>query len=303
MAYRPEWDEKRGGGSSLGGLSAWFRGLSGVGLILVLTFGAFVVQLLIAKSQGGDLLGYWFGLRAWWPGEGAIRELADGTVVVERGAGASFNLLFPVQLVSYMFVHSVGSLWHVAGNMLYVFIFGRELEAALGRNGFLRLYFAGGIVGGLACWVAAMIDQSWVPIVGASGAVYALMLLYTLKWPRRTFILFPLPIPIPVWILAAWRIFGDLNGLVTGATGVAFLAHLGGALVGFLWFKRGDVVAQVDTTRRRVKAEKQVARDSGDRREMDRILAKIQSEGLGSLSGSEREFLNKRSRELRKERD
>jgi len=88
-------------------------------------------------------------------------------------------------------------------------------------------------------------------------------------------------------------------GFAAGAGTTAHLAHLGGALMGFVWFRRGDVVAQVQMKRRREKAQKHAEAHSSERREMDRILAKIQTSGLSSLDKAERSFLDRRSRELR----
>lgn len=283
MAFRPEWYKDQPRRRSFGGMADW----SAVRLILTLTFGVFVLQFLVARTTGSDLLATWLGLRSWWP------DPAGGT--------GGFNLLFPVQLVSYMLVHSLGSgIWHIGGNMLFLFFFGRELEAQLGKAGLLRLYLTGGIVGGLAMWVTGLVVGHTVPTIGASGAVYAVMVLYALRWPRRTIlILFPFPIPVPVILMVGFKIAMDLNGLILGGSATAYLAHLGGAVVGWLWFRQGDVVGRLQQKARQVKQEKVAAADSDDRREMDRILRKIQAEGLTSLSTSERTFLERRSRELK----
>jgi membrane associated rhomboid family serine protease len=242
---------------------------------------------LMGRSGGLDPLADLLGLRAW----------------IETGptGGPSdkvFNLFFPVQLVTYMVVHSL-SLSHVGFNMLYLWFFGRELEATMGKQGFLRFYITGGVVGGLAQWVLNMTQGDAFPVVGASGAVYAVLALYALKWPRRTMIIFPILIPIPVIFILGFKVVGDLMGFLEGAPGVAFLAHLGGAAVGLLWFRRGDVVARAQDTVKRKRNEKVLAAESDDRREMDRILRKIQASGLTSLTPEERSFLDRRSKELR----
>jgi hypothetical protein len=128
------------------------------------------------------------------------------------------------------------------------------------------------------------------------------MVLFALRYPHHTLILFPIPIPIPAWFLVGFRVISDLLAFFQHAGGTtALAAHLGGAAFGLLWFRRGDVVARVVHTRRLHKARREVTEAAGDRQEMDRILAKIQSTGLASLDSKERAFLDRRSRQLRKE--
>lgn len=302
MAYRPQWYDNKSKGS---GVAGWFGDKPAWLLILIATFAVYLLQRYMAGS-GSDALAQTLGIRAWWPGDGAVPPSigidADGRQFLVPGSpgDTSFNWLFPVQAFTYMLVHSVGDFWHVFMNMLFLFFLGRETEQALGRAGFLRLYVTGGVIGGLACWVSALLQGSAVPTIGASGAVYALMVYYAFRWPRRTIFIYFMPVPI--WLFVAYRVFTDLTGFLSGAgeaSGVAVLAHLGGAAIGYVWFKRGDVVIHADMARRRVVAEKQAQQTAGSRREMDRILAKIQAEGLSALSNKEREFLNRRSKELR----
>ncbi|GJM20348.1 MAG: hypothetical protein DHS20C15_02630 [Planctomycetota bacterium] len=302
MAYRPQWYDNSSKGSRAGN---WFSDKPAWLLILITTFAIYLVQRYMASS-GSDALSQVLGIRAWWPGEGAVppslvEDAAGRRMIVPGTPGdASFNWFFPVQAFTYLLVHSARDFWHVFGNMLFLFFLGRELEQALGRSGFLRLYITGGVVGGLACWLSALLQGSVVPTIGASGAVYAVMVLYAFRWPRRTIFIYFMPVPI--WLLVAFKVFNDLSGFLSGAgeaSGTAVLAHLGGATIGFLWFKRGDLVAQADMTRRRVVSERQAKQSADGRREMDRILGKIQAEGLGALSTKEREFLNRRSKELR----
>lgn len=265
------------------------RNWSGMRTIMTVTFVCWVLQMLLAgrgPQTALDPLGDLFALRAYTP---------------DAQGGVSFNLLFPLQLFTYMLVHSL-SLSHVAFNMLYLWFFGRDLEATMGKAGFLRLYLLGGFVGGLAVWVFNLATHDPTPVLGASGAVYAVLALFALRYPRRTIIVFPIFIPIPVIFIVAFKVASDLMGFLSGAPGIAFLAHLGGAAVGAVWFRRGDVLARAQATVRRHRTEKAAAGESDDRREMDRILRKIQATGLQTLEASEREFLDRRSRELREKR-
>jgi len=295
LAYRPGWYKND---ARPAGAASWFGNLPGWGVVLVVTFGVWLLQMLFVKLYHIEPLSEWMGIRAWWPTalEG-VRDPAGRTLVDPNNL--SFNWLFPIQTVTYMLVHDPTSIGHVFFNMLFVFFFGRGIEAQVGRAGFFRLYLAAGIAGGLACWLAALLAGSPIPTIGASGAVYGVMVLYAFKWPRHTIFIYFMPVPI--WLFVAWRVFSDLQGFLIddGTHGVAYLAHLLGATVGYVWFKRGDVVWQADLTRRRHKAEKQSQQSADSRREMDRILGKIQAQGLGSLSAKERGFLDRRSKELR----
>lgn len=285
-------------GSRIGG---FFRQGGAVPVILAVTLIVFVIQRLVMASTGQDLLTEWFALRAWTPDAEAWRAFVETEGAPPPASEAlRFNWFFPVQLITMMLLHSDGG--HIFWNMLLLFYFGRDLEATQGRAGFYRLYIAAGVFGGLLQWGSQLAQMSAIPALGASGAVYGVMALYALRYPRRSIYMFPIFIPIPVIAFMGFKVLMDILGMVEGQSGVAFLAHIGGALVGVLWFRRGDVVAKVEMARRRAKAEKQHAAEEGGRREMDRILGKIQADGLSSLSTKEREFLNRRSRELREDR-
>lgn len=287
MAFRPEWyqdeNSKRRSSASLPDWSA-------IRWILTVTVAVFLLQAMIANAMQSDVLGSLLGLRAWY---------ADGDL---PNGPTSFNFFFPVQLFSYMLVHQMGTLGHLFSNMLFLWILGRDIEPSLGKAGFLRLYLTGGVLGGLAQWIAYLLGGSTVHMIGASGAVYAVMLLAVFRNPQRTIIIFPIPIPIPLWLIVAFFVYSDVGGLLFGGGFVAYLTHLVGGAVGFVWFKRGDLVARAHGNFKRAKNAQKLETKSEDRREMDRILGKIQSEGLSALTKTERTFLNQRSRDLREGR-
>jgi membrane associated rhomboid family serine protease len=152
-------------------------------------------------------------------------------------------------LVTSTFLH--GGFMHLLGNMLFLYIFGDNLEEALGRVGFLAFYLLGGIGAGLCQWAAEPYSQ--IPTIGASGAIAAVMGGYLLLFPKAKvdvlvfIIIFIRIIPIPAWImLALWfvlQIFGGFGAdPLTG--GVAYWAHAGGFVIGFVlmipaWLRRG----------------------------------------------------------------
>lgn len=152
-------------------------------------------------------------------------------------------------LVSSMFLH--GGWMHLLGNMLYLHIFGDNLEDRLGHLPFLFFYLACGIGAGLA---QALADPgSTVPIVGASGAIAGVMGGYLLMFPRARIDIFVFLIviirvvPVPAWItLGLWFGLQVVNGLssATDTGGVAHWAHTGGFVLGAIlmlpfWLKAG----------------------------------------------------------------
>jgi len=146
----------------------------------------------------------------------------------------------PLTLFSSMFVH--GGILHIVGNMLYLWIFGDNIESAFGHVRFLLLYLAFGVVGTL---VHSLSDSgSTVPMVGASGAVAGVLGAYLLLYPRARvltvifFGFFVRLIWIPaVWVLGLWIVLQVINTLPSinrGVGGVAFFAHIGGFAAGVL---------------------------------------------------------------------
>jgi membrane associated rhomboid family serine protease len=294
VAFRPNWYDKEPRRSA-----PWSsaRNWSGFRWIFTLNIAAYLLQLVLPElGRAGYAFENWLALRAWWPLD-AEALMADPTT----GHGA-FNWFFPVQCVTYAFLHSTGDFMHILLNMLYLWFFAPALEEDLGKRGFLRLYLGGAAFGGLAQWAWWLATGEPGVVIGASGAVYTVMTLYALKWPHRQLLLYFI-IPLPVWLLVVFRVGSDGLAFVRGTgEGVAVLAHLGGAAFGLLWFKAGGVLTAAMEHRRREKAMREFQAESSDRREMDRILAKIQATGLGSLDGPERSFLARRSKELREQR-
>jgi membrane associated rhomboid family serine protease len=143
-------------------------------------------------------------------------------------------------LVTSMFLH--GSILHVAGNMLYLFIFGAAVEEAMGHLRFVLFYFACGIAAALA--MLAFTPTSNVPVIGASGAIAGVLGAYFVLYPRAK-ILTILPIFVLMYFveipaiayLLVWFVAQLYSGLTqTGETagGVAWWAHVGGFLFGMV---------------------------------------------------------------------
>lgn len=149
---------------------------------------------------------------------------------------------FPVLLtpITSLFLH--GGLFHLAGNMLYLWIFGNNVEEVLGRFRFILFY----LICGLAATLAFVITEpaSTAPLVGASGAIAGVMGAYLLLFPHAKvltlffIILYPILVWIPaLLILVLWIFFQFINVAGGGESSVAFAAHIGGFFVGMIVLK------------------------------------------------------------------
>jgi membrane associated rhomboid family serine protease len=143
------------------------------------------------------------------------------------------------QLATYMFLH--GGIFHILFNMLALWMFGAELERIWGTRYFLKFYFVTGIGAAALTVLFSLLPFGFsqqlqsANIIGASGAIYGLLLAYALYFPQRPILLivFPVPAKIAVTILGAIALVSSLGE--TG--GVANATHLGGLLVGYLFLK------------------------------------------------------------------
>ena len=138
----------------------------------------------------------------------------------------------PWQILTYAFLH--GDLVHLFFNMLGIWMFGSELERLWGQKRFIQMLLAGAIAAALVQMVFNLVVGSRAPMVGASGALFGLLLCYGMLFPNRT--IMPLFPPIPMKARTFVIVFGTIELLlgVAGATGVAHFAHLGGMLGAWL---------------------------------------------------------------------
>jgi membrane associated rhomboid family serine protease len=215
------------------------------------------------------------------------------------------------QFVTYMFLH--GGFWHIFFNMFMLWMFGSELERDWGPDTFIRFYFFTGIGAGLVSWITA--PGSDVGIIGASGAIFGILLAYALAYPNRQvliYFLFPVKVKYLVIGLCALNFFAAPK---SAQTGIAHFAHLGGLLFGYIylrWFMRSAWAAGSGAagwgptswgaswrkwqTKRRMKVVDLNARRDAERRfEVDKILEKITRVGVEGLTPEERKLLQDES--------
>jgi membrane associated rhomboid family serine protease len=209
-------------------------------------------------------------------------------------------LLKPWTLVTYMFLH--GGFGHIFFNMITLAFIGPMVEERLGARRFLTLYVVSGIAGALLSSVLAR----GVPIVGASAAIYGVLLALARFWPRLRLMIYGV-IPVEArWLVLIYAAIDLVSGIGGQRLGVANFAHLGGLVGGalyLLFLERGRGAGA-----RRFKAAatpqvpdpalgnwRNVDRNSihaVNREEVDRILDKISASGIGSLTPQERQFLS-----------
>lgn len=142
-------------------------------------------------------------------------------------------------MFSYMFLH--GGWMHLGGNMLYLWIFGDNVEASMGSGRFLLFYIACGVIAALTQSIAS--PGSTIPMVGASGAVAGVLGAYLILHPRSNIkvlmwlIIFITIINVPAWIVLGFWFLGQLisqAGTDMTKPGVAFLAHISGFIAGLI---------------------------------------------------------------------
>jgi membrane associated rhomboid family serine protease len=222
----------------------------------------------------------------------------------------------PWGVFTYMFIH--GGLWHVAMNMLMLFFFGSPLESRWGGSEFLKFYFICGL-GGVA------LSYLFLPaaVIGASAAVYGVMLAYAMNWPEARIYVFGIFPVAAKWLVAFMFMLSLLSAVDGSGGGVAHLAHLGGLVTGFLYLKsdwrfserfsrarnagrrrRMAIVPGADgqqagaESARRPKQDQPRA-DAALYDAVDQVLDKISATGMSSLTDAERRLLDEVSRRHR----
>jgi membrane associated rhomboid family serine protease len=196
-------------------------------VLIVLNVVAFLLEWVLVQSQGPQVV-FDHGLVP-------VRFLADPIAEAPT-------------IVSSMFLH--GGFEHLGGNMLFLYIFGDNVEDALGKRRFVFFYFLSGIVAAAA--QMAINPGSSVPMVGASGAIAGILAAYLVLYPRAPihvlnpilplWLVFGVFFVLPAWVVVGewfvWNLFHGVGSLsAPGMGGVAFFAHLGGFVAGLVSIK------------------------------------------------------------------
>ncbi len=215
------------------------------------------------------------------------------------------------KLLTYGFVH--GSIQHILFNMLALFFLGPDVERVYGPMEFLRLYLVMVVFGGLV-WCATNLGFPQAVLLGASGAITGVVLLYALHFPRRTLLLF-FVIPVPAWLVGVMLVVLNLFGTAGGMEdNVAYSVHLAGAAFAFVYYQMGWNFGKLTSIfskpfssnpfKRKPKLkihDPEAEASMGE--EVDRILAKIHRDGESSLTRRERKTLEAASRKYQQRKD
>lgn len=212
--------------------------------------------------------------------------------------------------VTFQFLHA--NLIHLLFNMLGLYFLGRILEGSWGPKRFLVFYLSCGVFAGL-CHVVMTLAFSpagtQTPLIGASGGVYAVVLVCAILFPQIRLILFLFPVPIrfAAALFIGIAVYRLLSGIARGgfAGGISDAAHLGGAVAGafWMWVLPGLRRGLVSTRIRRGKGawQRKLKKQADQLAEIDAILHKIHKQGIGSLTPGEKRTLRNATQQQQQE--
>ena len=196
--------------------SAWWSGASPVcNALIIINAAVFLFQNFAKLPPGGEVISTWFA----------------------ASSGETFQNYKLWQLVTATFFHR--DIFHLLFNMWFFWLVAREMEPLYGSRDFLAFYLSAGVFSSFIWVFFAWLSNNPATAIGASGAVMAVGMLFTLYYPKREMLL--VVIPMPMWMLTTIFIIHDLIPSLTGVrTNVAVEAHLAGAGFAFL-FKHFDL--------------------------------------------------------------
>tara|TARA_B100001750_G_scaffold241885_1_gene254255 strand:- start:969 stop:1796 length:828 start_codon:yes stop_codon:yes gene_type:complete len=237
-----------------------------------------------------------------------FKTISDGEVDLVQILGLSPETVWPLvwQPLTYMFVH--GDFWHVAINMLVLFLFGSELETIWGRHGFIKYYLITGIGSGLVWLIFQSFSSVPAYLIGASGAVYGILTAYGLMFPNRIvyiYFLFPVRVKYFVMILGGIAFFSSLGN----HSNISHLTHLSGMLIGFAYLRSNSQWGKMIFSLRKHILEKKLKREERRQnkkkmlqKDVDHILDRINQVGYDGLTDSEKSRLYAASRDISREK-
>lgn len=254
-----------------------------VQVFLCAMLGVYILELLLPAAGRGHLY-QWFAL--------SIRGLKSGWLW---------------QPVTYLFIH--GGLLHILLNGLVLYFIGPTTERSVGTRHFVILFLLSGILGGLG-W-ALITGSEYTICIGASGAVFGVLGAFAALYPHApltVLLFFVFPVTLPAWVWALIFAGSELVMMLRPETGgIAYAAHLGGGLAGYVytsvvfcngepfrsWYRRLGTMSVRSRNIWRFEA-------GPDPAEVDRLLDKVAREGLQSLTPSERATLERAAEERKK---
>ena len=232
-----------------------------------------------------------------------LRFVAKSQIDLAGIFGLSPNTVWPMiwQPITYMFIH--GDLFHVLINMFVLWMFGSEMESIWGRTQFLRYYFLTGVGSGLV-WLLFNAGQSYSVLIGASGAIYGILIAYGMMFPNRTvYLYFMIPIKVKWFVvfLGAVAFLSSFNN----NTNISHLTHLSGMVIGFVYLRyywhwkdfRFSVHKQIEEFRSSI-SSKRDQKKIEMQNEVDQLLDKINETGYDNLTEEEKDLLYRASKDF-----
>lgn len=232
-----------------------------------------------------------------------LRFVAKSQIDLAGIFGLSPNTVWPMiwQPITYMFIH--GDLFHVLINMFVLWMFGSEMESIWGRAQFLRYYFLTGVGSGLV-WLLFNAGQSYSVLIGASGAIYGILIAYGMMFPNRTvYLYFMIPIKVKWFVvfLGAVAFLSSFNN----NTNISHLTHLSGMVIGFVYLRyywhwkdfRFSVHKQIEEFRSSI-SSKRDQKKIEMQNEVDQLLDKINETGYDNLTEEEKDLLYRASKDF-----
>jgi len=209
-----------------------------------------------------------------------------------------FSKLMFWQFFTYMFIHA--GVMHLAINMLMLWFFAPGIESLWGKKKFLFYYFFTGVGAGFCSFLFS--GAPYTVVIGASGAIFGILVAYAVMYPESTILLFfffPMKMRYAILVLGGINLLGVL---FSPGSGIAYLAHLGGALFGYIYLKKQQLFFKFSHffflfkqwLIRKREYRKKLYQDK-IKKEVDRILDKIAKHGTASLSKEEKKFLKLKS--------
>jgi membrane associated rhomboid family serine protease len=213
------------------------------------------------------------------------------------------------RVFTYMFVHDYSGIMHILFNMLTLWMFGTPVAQEMGENRFWRFYLLSGLFAGLCSLLFYAVTGNNAVVIGASGAIFALMFAFARFFPTSQILLFfffPVSAKYAVLVIGAIELL-----LITSNDHIAHIAHLGGALFAWIYLRwddaRGgagflDGFRHCRTRRRWEKARRETERVREVMEDIDPILEKISRSGIQSLTREEKSKLDRVSALKRSQR-
>jgi len=256
-----------------------FRGMPPVvKWLLIINFAIYIVAVLTRDSLGAAIYSY-----------GAVFPVSLS------------NSLQIWRLFTYQFLHDPNSIWHIVFNLMVLYFMGPFVERAWGSRTFLKFYLICGAAGGVVYTLLARFGILDIgPMVGASGAIYGVVVAVAVMYPRMKVLLWGIIPMTMVWLVVLVVIVSLMN-IATGTNAGGEAAHLTGLAVGFLYVKYKPLLTRLRMERHKGAWAKKVEQERNFLSEVDRILDKVHREGINSLSDNEKRILQEATRREQQE--